>query len=66
MGFTRIITDGHKFKVQTRFLLIFWRTVQRPEDLDNKDFGGDMSFNSKKEAEQYISNKLTNKKWRVI
>lgn len=50
----RIISDGVYFKVQKRVFLFFGATVQRPEDLDNKDFGGDKSFSSKAEAQKYI------------
>lgn len=61
----RIITDGQDFKVQKRTLWFFWMTVQRPEDLDNKDFGGDKTFTTKKDAEVYI-NQHTPKKWQVV
>lgn len=61
----RIISNGCDFKVQKRFLYFFWITVQRPEDLDNKDFGGDMTFSSQMEAELYISHH-TPKNWTVV
>ena len=50
----RIISNGEKFKVQKRVFLVFWKTVQEPEDLDNKIFGGDKVFTSKKDAQKYI------------
>lgn len=61
----RIISNGRDFKVQKRVLFFFWQTVQRPEDLDNKDFGGDKSFDSKEQAEMYIAQQ-TPKKWEVV
>jgi len=51
---TRIILQGGFYKIQIRFLWFFWRTIQRPEDLDEKDFGGDMCFIYQSEAERYV------------
>jgi len=61
----KIITNGEKFKVQERILpfLPLWKTVQRPENLNSKDFGGDKSFNSKEEAQNYIDEK-NKKQWK--
>lgn len=62
----RVITDGHRFKVQERSLLWpFWSTVQRPEDLDNKDFGGDKCFDTKEKADAYIKEK-TPRVWKEV
>ena len=61
----RIISNGRDFKVQKRVLFFFWQNVQRPEELDNKDFGGDKSFDSKEHAELYIA-QHTPKKWEVV
>ncbi len=60
----RIITDGYDYKVQTKSWYSFWwSTVQRPENLDEKDFGGDKSFASYKDAKDYIERE-TPRRWR--
>ena len=61
----RIISNGDSFKIQKRVLLFFWITIQRPENLDNKDFGGDLSFSSKEEAKNHIRN-IEEKPWVVV
>jgi hypothetical protein len=62
----RIITDGTDFRVQyTKWYYPCWFTVQRPEDLDNKDFGGPKTFTTKESAQEYI-NQYTPKPWSVI
>lgn len=54
----RIMTNGQEYKVQfKKWYYLFWLTVQRPEDLDNKDFGGDKTFKTKEEAQAYIDSK---------
>lgn len=63
----RIITDSHRFKVQYRqWWNPIWLTIQRPEDLDNKDFGGDKSFSSKAEAQKYMDDQVNKNKWTVV
>ena len=62
----RIISNGHSFRVQYRsWYNPFWKTVERPEDLDNKDFGGPKDFDSKEKAEKYIESKKP-EKWTVV
>ncbi len=60
----RIILDEHFYKIQVKFFL-FWRTIQRPEDLNNKDFGGDMCFNSFEQADEYLSHLIYPHSYRV-
>lgn len=51
----RIISyNSGRYKVQYRRFLIFWKTIQRPENLDSKDFGGDMIFGTKEKAQDWI------------
>lgn len=54
----RIIGNGQDFKVQKRVYLFFWATEQRPEDLDNKDFGGPRTFSTKEQAQKYIDSQI--------
>ena len=54
----RIVGNGQDYKVQKRVFLFFWATEQRPEDLDNKDFGGPITFNSKEQAQKYIESQI--------
>ena len=61
----RIITDGQRFKVQERVLFFFWKTEQKIVRDDDKDFGGDLSFEKLEEAKEYI-NLITPKKWVVV
>lgn len=60
----RIITNQSYFKVQYRKWLM-WFTVQEPEDLDNKYFGGDKCFDTKDQAQTYIDSK-TPKAWTEV
>jgi hypothetical protein len=50
----RITTNGISYQVQKRVLFLFWVNMQRPENLNEKDFGGDVIFFSYEEAEEYI------------
>lgn len=61
----RIITNGNNFRIQVRFLLFFWTNMQRPEDLDNKDFGGSMTFKTLDEAKKFVAI-LTKPKYKKI
>ena len=56
----RIISNGSIFKPQyKKWFHPFWITFQRPEDLDNKDFGGDVTFETKQEAQDFLDSKKT-------
>lgn len=57
----RIMTDGEVFKVQKRVFLFFWKDEQRPEDLDNKDFGGLKTFTTLEQAQSYIKEQTLSK-----
>lgn len=50
----RIMERRQTFKIQYSTWGLFWKTLQRPEDLDNKDFGGDRTFSSFEEAEKFL------------
>ncbi len=62
----RIISNGSIFKPQyKKSCYPFWITFQRPVDPDNKDFGGDVTFYTKQEAQKFIDSKKT-KSWAVV
>jgi len=62
----RIISNGIYFKIQTKFFLFFWATLQKPSIFGRKELGGDAFFRSKAEAQAYIDEKLTKPKYTEV